>query len=611
MSKPANSPDNPLRAVIGRMGPVVTVLIVASVFINVLALTGSLYMLQVYDRVLSSQSVPTLVVLTLLAGGLFAFQGLLEMLRNQIFVRVGSTVNRRLGPTVLDAALRLPLTGVSHRDALQPMRDLEAIRNFLSGPGPMAMLDMPWLPIYLTFIFILHPLLGWVTIAGAVVLLALTVTTQFVVRRRTATAAQSGKARSELADAAARNAEVARAMAMGPHLARRFTDLNLTHLADNERMSDVVGGLSTLSRTLRIALQSGILGLGAYLTIKGEMSAGAIIACTIAASRALAPIEIAIAHWRSMLAARDAKGRLSQVMTRLGQPRDRLLLPPPRRSVVVDHIAVAAPSKPRLVLADASFAAEAGQVLAIIGPSGAGKSSIARALTGVWPLARGSILIDDAALDRWEPTALGRHIGYLPQDVELFDGTVAENIGRLDPEATEADVLEAAQAAGVHKLALALPDGYETQIGEGGANLSAGQKQRIALARALFGRPFLVVLDEPNANLDAEGEEAVVAALHGIKQRGGIAVVVAHRPSVLAAADLVAVVNNGQVVAFGPRDDVLRRTLKRPAVPGNMGPRPDAPQGPPSPHRKPAEPASAGPVDPVLPSEPDPERPIR
>lgn len=525
---------------------------------NILALTGSIYMLQVYDRVLSSRSVPTLLVLSALAIGLYLFQGGLEVIRGQILVRLGSRLDRKLAPLAHDAVMRLPLYG-SRTSALQPIRDVDAIRGFLSGQGPIAILDMPWMPVYIAFAFFLHPLLGVITLAGAIILLSLTVATERRIKEPARIAFEAARQRTMIADASEQNAEVLRAMGFGPRFMERFAKANAEHLSSQERLGDMSGGMSAVSKMFRLILQSALLGAGAYLALRGELTAGAIIAASIAASRALAPIEIAIANWRSLVAARQSCARLDAVLSSLPAEQEPLALPAPDKSLRVENITLNVPGSQRIVLSNVNFEVAAGQVLAVIGPSAAGKSSLARALTGVWPLARGAVRLDAAALDRWSVEELGKHIGYLPQNVQLFDGTITENITRFEDNPESGDVIAACQAANVHEMIVRLPNGYETLVGQQGEALSAGQRQRIALARALYKTPFFLVLDEPNSNLDAEGEAALASALDSVKARGGIAVVIAHRPSVLASADLVAVLGAGQLTAFGLRDETLRK----------------------------------------------------
>lgn len=559
----ARSTKSEVRAALGALRPILPALIVMSGVVNILALTGSFYMMQVYDRVLTGRSIPTLVALSLLALLMFAFQGALEVVRSQVMVRLANRVDRRLTPKAHDAVMRLPFYTGNQADAMQPIRDVDQIRNYLSGQGPVAILDMPWMPVYLAFVFLLHPVLGMVTLAGMLFLILVTAVTERMVQEPSKVVASAAKDRTTIAEASQRNAEVLRAMGFGGSIMRRFQEASDKHLNAQERLSDTVGGFSTVSKVFRMTLQSALLGIGAYLTLQGQMSAGAIIACSIAASRALAPIEIAISHWKAFVAARQGIKRLDSVLASLPETSEPLQLPAPTKVLSVENVTVAVPGTQRVVLNAATLKLEAGQIMAVIGPSAAGKSTLARAIAGVWPIARGHVRLDGASLDRWSIEDLGRHVGYLPQDIELFDGTITENISRFEENPDSAKVLAAAQAADVHEMVLRMPNGYETRIGTHGAALSGGQRQRIALARALYGSPFLLVLDEPNSNLDAEGEAALVKALQSVKARGGVAIVVAHRPSVLAAVDLVAVVNSGQISAVGPKEEVLRKVLKQ------------------------------------------------
>jgi ATP-binding cassette subfamily C protein len=539
-----------------------------SAVVNILALTGSLYMLQVYDRVLTSRSVPTLVLLSALAGGLFVFQGLLEAIRSQIFVRLGSRLDRRLSPLAHAAVMRMPLLGHQPNGTMQPIQDVDTIRGFLQGQGPIAFFDIPWMPIYIAVVFMLHPVVGWVTLAGAAILFCLTLLTERLVRKPTQAAVTLAKRRSSIVEASERNAEVLHAMGFGNRFRVRFLDASIEHLSAQERLSNTIGRLSVVSKIFRIMLQSAMLGLGAYFTLRGEMTGGAIVACSIIASRALAPIEIAISQWRGFVAARQSNARLTKLFSNLPPETEPLALPAPSRTLAVEAVTVQPPGSGRTIISGVSLTLEAGQVLAVIGSSAAGKSTFARAVVGVWPLLRGTVRLDGATLDQRAPEVLGQHVGYLPQDVQLLNGTIAENIARFDPDPDSADVIAAAQAAGIHDMILHFPKGYETRIGHQGCELSGGQRQRIGLARALYRDPFLVVLDEPNSNLDSDGENALTDALKGVAARKGIAVVIAHRPSVLSAADSVAVFSAGQLTAFGPKDDVLRKVLRPPAVVG-------------------------------------------
>ncbi|WP_280137421.1 type I secretion system permease/ATPase [Methylobacterium sp. Leaf87] len=540
---------------------------VMSGLVNLLYLTGSFFMLEVYDRVIPSRSVPTLVGLSVLALVLFAFQGMLEALRSRILTRIGATLDEALSGRVFDIVVRAPLKENAPGDGLLPLRDLDQLRAFLGGSGPSAFFDLPWMPIYLVICFLFHPLLGAAALAGAVVLATLGLLTDKATRAPTQTTTTHGMRRNGLAEAGRRNAEVLAALGMQARFAARWGRANRDYMLAQQQVSDIASGFGAGSKVFRMALQSGVLALGAYLVINGQASAGIIIASSILVARALAPAELAIASWKGFVQARQSWARLSELFDRMPTVTQLHGLPAPARSLRAEGVSVAPPGAPRLVVQDVSFALQAGQGLGIIGPSASGKSSLARALVGVWTPVRGKVRLDGAALDQWAMGDLGPHLGFLPQEIELFAGTVAENIARFDPGANAADVISAAHAAGVHDLILRLPEGYDSRIGESGSGLSAGQRQRVGLARALYGDPFLVVLDEPNANLDAEGENALTQAILGIRRRGGIAIVIAHRPSALAALDLVLMMADGRAQAFGPKDEVFKRVLRPAAVP--------------------------------------------
>lgn len=532
---------------------------------NLLMLTGSFFMLQVYDRVLPSRSVPTLIGLVVLATVLYAFQGALDLVRNRISGRVGRFLEEALGLRVYDAVVRLPLRTRGDGDGLQPLRDIDQVRGFLSNGGPMTLFDLPWIPLYLAICFYFHFWIGTVALVGACVLILFTMLTEVKTRNATKAAASFAMSRNALALEGRRNAEVLQAMGMRQRVAARWNEANQNYIAANEAASDVASGIGGVSKVFRMILQSGVLAVGAYLVIHQEATAGIIIASSILTSRALAPVEQAIANWKGFVSARQAGHRLDKLLKLLPREEEPMQLPAPERSLSVDRIHVVPPGSDRPVLHDISFSVTTGQGLGIIGPSGSGKSSLARALVGVWPQLHGKIRIDNATLDQWSPEELGKHIGYLPQDVELFDGNVAVNISRFDPDATPDGVLAAARAAGVHDLILSFPKGYGTLIGEGGMALSAGQRQRIALARAFYGNPFLIVLDEPSSNLDADGEAALNKAILNVRERGGIVIVVTHRPKSLESVDQVLVVAKGTVQAFGEKDEVLAKVLRKPA----------------------------------------------
>jgi len=536
-----------------------------SALINILMLTGPLFMLQIYDRVLPSHSIPSLVGLAVLTAGLFLFQGILDSIRGRVLLRIGGAINDEMSARAYDAVVRLPLKTRGGRDGLQPIRDLDQIRSFLSSGGPSALFDLPWMPMYVGICFLFHPLIGIAAACGALILVVLTISAEFVTRTPAKAAVGFAAARHALLEASRRNAEVVQAMGMGGDMTARFGAVNDDYQRNQRCASDRAGMLAALSRVMRLVLQSAVLGLGAYLVINQEATAGVIIASSILMSRALAPVELAIANWKGFVAARQARRRLTEMLALLPQGRQPLLLPKPAASLSVESVAASPPGDGRVVLQDVAFVLKSGDGLGIIGPSASGKSSLARLIVGVWQPVRGKVRLDGAALDQWSPAALGRHIGYLPQDVELFDGTIAENISRFEAEPDAKSIIAAARSAGVHQLVVALPEGYNTRIGEAGAALSAGQRQRIALARALYGDPFLVVLDEPNSNLDSEGEEALTAAIKGVRSRGGIIIVIAHRANALASVDHVLVLQQGRQQAFGPKDDVLR-TVLRPAT---------------------------------------------
>ncbi len=543
---------------------------IMSATVNILALTGSFYMLQVYDRVLTSHSVPTLIGLTGLMLLLYAIYGVLDNLRNLILGRLGLRLDRALRGKVFEAITLAPLRIGNAGDGMQPVRDLDQLRHVLAGPGLMALFDAPWLPFYLGLVYMLHPWLGLLATAGVLILVGLTFLTERKSQAPSRAVAISGAERSLLADAARRNAEVVRANGLGAALQRRWGAASERYITDSIASVEATSGFATSSRVFRMVLQSLMLGLGALVVLKGEATGGVIIAASILGGRALAPIEIAITHWRNIVSARHAHERLAKALAALPDERDRMELPAPSRRLEVQDLFVAAPGEQRPIVQGASFALSAGDGLGIVGPSAAGKSSLVRALVGAWTPVRGRIRLDGAALDQWRLDDLGRHIGYLPQDIEIFDGTIAENIARLEEEPDPAKVIAAATAAGVHDMVLAMPQGYNTRVGRGGSSLSAGQRQRIALARALFGDPFLVVLDEPNSNLDHDGDTALAQAIASIRARNGIVIVVTHRPTALAGLDKVLMLGAGQVQAFGPRDEVIARVIQQ--VPPGAGP---------------------------------------
>lgn len=527
--------------------------------VNLLMLAGPLYMLQIYDRVLASRSVPTLVALSVFLVGAFTFQGILDVIRSRIVVRAATLLDWHLATTVHRAVVALGAQSRRGSDAHQPVRDLDQIRAFLTGAGPIAIVDLPWVPFFLAICFMIHPIIGYLSLAGAILLLVLTLRMERASRDFARLSNEDAGMRNAMVEAGRRNSPSVVSMGMEGALAQRWTRLNDRFVTTVARSTDIINSYGSISKVLRFMLQSAILGVGAYLVIAQEMTAGAMIAASIMMGRALAPLEVAIANWRSFISARDSIKRLSALLAQLPADRTATELPKPRDSLEVNQVTVAAPGSNTAIVSNVHFRLTAGEVLGIIGPNGSGKSSLARALVGIWPPARGAVRLDGAALDQWDPDARGRHIGYVAQTVDLFQGTVAENIARMSLEPDSAAVLRAAQAAGAHDMILRLPSGYDTVLGDGGEGLSIGQRQRIALARAFYGEPFLVLLDEPSTNLDGEGDAALQKAIADLKVRRAIVIVVAHRRSALAACDKVLVLVNGVQQAFGARDEVLRK----------------------------------------------------
>jgi ATP-binding cassette subfamily C protein len=546
-----------------------------SAVINLLYLTGSFFMLEVYDRVLPSKSIPTLVVLAAIAAGLFVFQAVMEVLRGRLLARVGVALDERLNERFYAILLGLPLRGQGPADGLLPLRDLDQLRMFLSSAGPAAIFDMPWMLLYLGICFAFHFWIGMTALCGAVILVVLAVFTEVLSRKPSREASALGSRRYGLAESARRNAEVIRAMGMENAISGLWRDVNDRYMARQRETSDVAGGIGSASRMTRTLLQSAVLGVGAYLVIEQQSTAGIIIASSILTSRALAPVDLAIANWRGFISARQSWARLRELLRIFPSSGEQVALPAPQSEISIEGVSVAPPGAQAIAVSDVTFKLAAGQALGVIGPSASGKSTLVRALVGVWPTTRGKVRLDGAALDQWDPAKLGPHIGYLPQDIELFEGTVAENIARFEKDADPIGVIAAATEAGLHDMILRLPNGYNTQIGVAGTVLSAGQRQRIALARAMYQQPFLLVLDEPNSNLDHEGEVALGNAIAEVRKRGGIVIIVAHRPSMLGNVDQLLVLREGgRMQAYGPRDEVIA-SLRSPA-PAAVAPFPKA-----------------------------------
>lgn len=528
-----------------------------SALINILYLTGSFYMLQVYDRVIPSRSIDTLVALSILAAILFAACGALDFFRSRVLVRASRAIDEHFRRRVFDLTSRLPLDGKSEQ-AGQPLRDLDNIRSFVGSGAPGVFFDLPWSPFYIAVCFLLHPWIGVLTLAGVVVMSLVTGIADFVTRSAVRKTSVEASMRSNCAESVRRNAEIVRAMGMNDHLGDRWDERSKAFLDGHQRSSDIGGAFGSFSKTLRMMIQSAALGIGAVLVIQGEATGGLIIAGSILSARAIAPIEQMIAHYKSFVNARQSWKRLREFFGAYPERKAPIALPAPRAQVSVEGLDIGPPGAAKPTVKNVSFTLNSGDAIGVIGPSASGKSTLARTLVGVWQPLEGSVRLDGASLDQWSLTSLGRHIGYLPQDVELFDGTIAENISRFDPRAADDDIINAAREANVHEMIVALPQGYQTKIGIGGAALSGGQRQRIGLARALYGDPFLLVLDEPNSNLDSPGEAALTNAVRNFRKKGGVAVLIAHRPSALAAVDQVLLLSDGEVKACGDKNQIMR-----------------------------------------------------
>jgi PrtD family type I secretion system ABC transporter len=528
--------------------------------INILMLSGSLYMLQVYDRVIPSRNVQTLLGLSLIVLLAYVAQGYFDALRSRMLCRVGTMFDTGLQESIHTALATLPLRGVKPVLMQQPLRDLDQVRAFMSSMGPTAFLDMPWIPIFLIALFMFHPVIGITALLGMAAIVAMTLLTERMSRGAAKAAMDCSAQRQVLADTTQRNAEVIRALGMTDRFTLRWSQANERYLRENIRATDVYANLGSGAKVLRYILQSGMLGIGAYLVVADKASGGIMIASSIMMGRALAPVEVALGTWKQLVAARQSIARLREICKATAAPvAPPVVLPRPFREISVQNLAVAAPNSEKPIVSNVSFSLKAGMGLALLGASASGKTSLSKALVGIWTARSGVVRLDGAALDQWRNEDLGRYIGYLPQEVGLFDGTVAENICRFDETATSDAILKAAQIAGVHDIILRLPDGYATRIGEGGMALSAGQRQRVGLARAVFGDPFLLVLDEPNANLDAEGEGALTRAIQIMRHNKSIVIVISHRPSALAALNMAMILYEGKAIAFGPSEEIFAR----------------------------------------------------
>ena len=552
-----------LRDSVSACGKAFAVVAVFSMCINLLMLTAPLYMLQVFDRVITSRNTDTLVMLMLIAGFALLTMAALEAVRTIALIRISSWLDNQLAGQVLSGSVVAALHS-ERAPSVQGLRDLATVRTFLSGQSIFPIMDAPWTPIFLAVMFMLHPFLGWLSVIGAIVLFSLALANEVATRNLLMLSGGASIAALSQAETATRNADVIEAMGMMPGLVSRWRGKNLESLDLQARASARSGSITSASKLIRMLLQIGILTIGAWLVIKGELTAGAMIAGSILMGRALAPVEQAIGTWKQMIGARNAYERIKNQLNQTPFGPPGMPLPPPTGVVRAEGAAYAYPDAKELLLRNITFGIEPGEVLGLIGPTAVGKTTLARMLVGNLTPKAGHVRLDGMDVSQWDSADLGKHIGYLPQDVELFSGTINENIARMqavDPEM----VIAAARQAGVHDMILGMEKGYDTEIGEGGKALSGGQRQRIALARAVYGDPRLLVLDEPNANLDNDGEAALIGAIRSLKGRGATTIVIAHRPSILQDVDKILVLKAGTVEMFGPRDDVISKLKNRKA----------------------------------------------
>ena len=530
--------------------------------INMLMLTGPLYMLQVYDRVLLSRSMSTLVALSILMGGLYAFMGILELIRSRVLVRIGNQIESQLSERTFGIWMKQGGYGALGAKS-RPLDDLNSVKSFLSGPALGALFDMPWAPIFIAVIWMLHWSLGLMALIGAIIILIIATLNEFTTRKTLIESRQRLQQSRLIAEHGYRQSDAITAMGMGNNIMARWQSAYAEGASLHTSGSDRAGGYVATTKAFRMFLQSGVLGLGCALAVVQIITPGAMIAGSIIMGRALAPIQMAIGQWKGFINARQSYKRLNVFYDVVPANIDAMQLPEPKGHITAQQVSAAPPGITTPVLKNINFEVKPGHGLGIVGPSASGKSTLARLLVGVWMPQRGSVRLDGATFDQWDRNLLGPHIGYLPQNIELLDGTIKDNISRFMAQPPDEGVVLAAQRAGVHDMILQMPNGYDTLIGSGGITLSGGQIQRIALARALYGDPALLVLDEPNANLDTNGDNALTSAIAGCRKRGKSVIVITHRPSAIAAVDMLLVLQAGQVEHFGPKNEVLAAIQKK------------------------------------------------
>lgn len=545
-----------------------------SLFVNALMLTGPIYMLNVYDRVLGSRSFETLIALSVLVAFLFLMMGLLDYVRARVMARVGARFQARLDRRVFSAAMRATGNNRVPREAQGGMRDLESVQRLMTSPALMSVFDLPFAPLFFAGIFLFHPLMGYLGVVGAVILIGFALANQLSARRPLEEANRTSTQAEALGNHIRQEAEMVQSLGMRGAAFARWNTARERSLDASIAATDTAGTWGTLIKTFRLFLQSAMLGLGAYLVLINELTPGAMIAGSILLGRALAPVEQIVGQWALFQRGREAWDNLSILLTAIPEDVTRTALPRPKAQLDIEQVSIIPPGDTQAVLRMLSFSVGPGQAVGVIGVSGAGKSTLARAITGLWAPAAGKIRLDGASLDQYDPDVLGQYVGYLPQRVSLFDGTIKDNIARLSPRPDDAAVVRAAQAAAAHDMILRLPDGYDTRVSAIGGRLSGGQIQRIGLARALYGDPVVLVLDEPNSNLDNDGSVALNHAIRAMKAAGKCVLIMAHRPAAIQECDLILMLENGMRRAFGPKDEVLREMVKNARdiqVPGGTG----------------------------------------
>jgi len=530
---------------------------VFSLFVNLLMLVPSIYMLQLYDRVMTSRSEDTLIMLTSIVMVLFITMALLEIVRSKILVKIGNKLDSILSQRVFDTLFELANKNPGKASSM-PLNDLTQVRQFMTGNGIFAFFDTPWIPIYVALLFMFHPVLGYFAIFAAIVLVSLTIFNEYSTKTKLAEANSLNRASTVFVDMNLRNAEVINAMGMKNNIKEKWKEKYYGFLNAQNEASSKAGIFSNVSKSTRMMFQSLILGLGGYLAIHNEISSGMLIAGSILMGRALAPLDLLINTWKGFSSARASYARLEALLADFPKDKEYMELPDPKGEIMLEGVVVIPPGSKQPSIKGISMKIDKGDVVGIIGPSAAGKSSLARAILGLWPLVQGKVRLDKADIHQWDKEHLGKHIGYLPQDIELFEGTISQNIARF-AEVDSKKVVEAAQKAGVHEMILRLADGYDTKIGAGGATLSGGQRQRIGFARAIYDNPVLVLLDEPNSNLDDQGEKALVQAIRILKEMGTTVILITHRPSILQATNKLAVIKQGQLEAYGNTNEILQR----------------------------------------------------